>query len=111
MGTAIAFGSQLVQPLVDLPLLEFPDDLHVLLADGIFLEIVEFGSIVREVEEVDSSLVLLIEFLYVLFHVLVEPAYHRAYLASRTIFSVSSFFEFEAAHLSTSSCLICIVFS
>lgn len=111
VDTAVALGSQLMQALVDFPLLELPDHFHILLAYRIILEVVEFGSVVGEVKEIDASLVLLIEFLNILFDILIEPAYHVAYFASLTIFSVSSFLELEAAHLSTSSCLICIVFS
>jgi hypothetical protein len=58
-----------VQSLIDFPLLELPNDLHVLLADGVLLEVVELGGVVGEIEEVDFALVLIIELFDILFHV------------------------------------------
>ncbi len=58
-----------MQSLIDFPLLELPNDLHVLLADGVLLEVVELGGVVGEIEEVDFALVLIIELFDILFHV------------------------------------------
>jgi hypothetical protein len=58
-----------VQSLIDFPLLELPNDLHVLLADGVLLEVVELGGVVGEIEEVYFALVLIIELFDILFHV------------------------------------------
>ncbi len=58
-----------MQSLIDFPLLELPNDLHVLLADGVLLEVVELGGVVGEIEEVDFALVFIIELFDILFHV------------------------------------------
>lgn len=58
-----------MQSLIDFPLLELPNDLHVLLADGVLLEVVELGGVVGEIEEVYFALVLIIELFDILFHV------------------------------------------
>lgn len=103
---------QVVELLVDFPLLELADDFHVLLADGVVLEVVELGGVVGEVEQVDLALVLLVELVDVGLHIEVMAALlPNEYLDYRTIFYVSSFFDCPATHFSTYYCFIFIVFS
>ena len=104
-------SGQTVQALVDLALLELAYDLHVLFADGVVLEVVELGGVVGEVEQVDTALVLLVELAYVLLQVEVHAEWLECYLPSRTMRSVSSFFDWLALHLFISSCFMCIAFS
>jgi hypothetical protein len=111
MSTAVALGLQLVHSLVDLSFLELPDDLHVLLADGVVLEVVELGRVVGEIQQVDLPFVFGVELLDVLLHVEVVAAYRIPYCASRTILSVIYFLECSLAHLSMFCCLMCMVFS
>jgi len=99
-----------MQLLINLPLLELSDDLHIFLADGVLLEIVEFGGVVGEVKQVDSALVLFVKLFYVVFEIEIEAEFRNGYLPSRTIFSVSYFFDCEAVHLLIYSCLMCIAF-
>lgn len=65
---------QIVQTLVDFTFLELADDLHVLLGDGVVLEVVELGGVLREVQQVDASLMLNVELLDEVLHVEVAAA-------------------------------------
>lgn len=100
-----------MQSLIDFPLLKLPNDLHVLLANGVLLEIVELGGVVGEIEEVDFALVFIIELFDVLSHVQIVSASPNEYFDSLTILSAIYFLEWEAVHLSISFCLISMVFS
>lgn len=68
-----------MQSLVDLPLLELPHNLHIFLADLVIFEVVELGGIVREVQQVDLSLVFLVELVDVLLDIEVIAASHNHY--------------------------------
>ena len=63
-----------MKTLVDFAFLELTDDLHVLLGDGVVLEVVELGGVLGEVEQVYASLVLDVELLDEVLHVEVAAA-------------------------------------
>lgn len=71
--TPKTLSSQTVQSLIDLSLLEFTDHFHVLLTYWVLFEVVEFCCIVREIEQVYTSLMLLVKLFNVLFDILIEP--------------------------------------
>lgn len=77
---------KLVQSLIDLPLLELSDHLHILLTDRILLEVIELGRVIREIKQVDPPLMFLVEPINVILDIEVMTAYDGDYLDSLTIF-------------------------
>lgn len=70
---------------VDLPLLELLDHLHVLLLEWDVLKVAELAGVVREVEHVDGSLMLLVELLDEGLSVLVESESGRCTWIAGTV--------------------------
>lgn len=109
--TSIALRLEFMQSLVNFPLLELSNDLHVFLADGAIFEVVEFCGVVAKVQQIDSSFVLLVELFYVILDIEIDSELNGNYRDYLTILSVSYFFDCQRAHLSISCCLISLVFS
>jgi len=82
-----------MQSLVNFPLLELLYDFHILFADGIVLEIIEFGRIVAEIQQIDFSLVFSIELLYELPDIEIIACLLDMYLFWLAILSPISFWE------------------
>jgi len=60
--------------LIDFSLLELSDDLHIFFADRVIFEIIEFGSILREIQKINPTFMFFIEFAYVFFKIEIETA-------------------------------------
>lgn len=65
---------EIVQFLINLSLLELPDNLHILLADRVFLEVIELGGIIRKIKQIDLPLMVLVEPIDILLNIEVMTA-------------------------------------
>ena len=88
--------------MVDLPFLELVYCLHVLLTDGVVLEVAELCSVVREIKQIYFPLMLLVEFFNVVLYVKVVSTSPYAYLESRIMRSASSLRDSPLTHFYTS---------
>lgn len=66
---------EVVQSLIDFPLLKLSDNFHILLADGIILEVIELGGIIRKIKQIDLPLMILVEPIDILLNIEVMTAY------------------------------------
>lgn len=65
---------EVVQSLIDFPLLKLSDNFHILFADRIVLEVIELGGIIRKIKQIDLPLMILVEPIDILLNIEVMTA-------------------------------------
>ena len=82
-----------MKSLIYFSFLKFTNNLHILFADRVIFEVIEFSGIITEIQQIDLTFVLLVELLYVILDIEIRAECYQYYCAYVTILSVNSFFD------------------